>query len=399
VSQLDRRQVLRLFGGVAAAGAAGALAACGIEEPGAIPEPPSGRKIKIGLLAPATGPYLTVGADITQGFKLYLAANGNRLGRHDVELLLQDEGGTVASAQDAADKLIKAGVSAIAGVANPAALSGIRDLVEKARVPVISCSASPNDLTSVFYIWRAAYVDGQASRVLGEHLAERTPLRRAFVLHDDTDSMQAEANEFGRAFATTGRFIAGTLSGSAGLAAKMQAARNSNADMIYAAYAGDTGFDVVKAYRDARTLGLKLPLYGPGSLTENRNLGKLVEGRAVMPNGVSTVMNYAVDLDNDPNTRFASTYHKLNGVLPTAYAMAAYDSASVINSALRLIGEETRPFELNRGLGLLGEIQSPRGTWTFTVNRTPQQKWYMRSLRLDGQEPANLVEADLALNT
>jgi len=106
VSQLDRRQLLRLFGGVAAAGAAGALGACATGPSPETVEQPSGRTIKIGLLAPATGPYLAVGADITQGFRLYLAANGNRLGRHDVDLLLEDEGGTVGSAQAAVDSLI-----------------------------------------------------------------------------------------------------------------------------------------------------------------------------------------------------------------------------------------------------------------------------------------------------
>jgi len=396
VSQLDRRQLLRLFGGVAAAGAAGALGACGTADPPGTAEQPSGKRIKIGLLAPATGPYLAVGADITQGFRLYLATHGNRLGRHDVDLLLEDEGGTVASAQAAVDSLIQKGVSAIAGVANPAALTGIRDKVEKARVPVISASASPSDLTSVFYIWRAAYVDGQASRVLGGHLVDRTPFRKAFVLHDDIASMQVEAEQFGRAFAGPGRSIVNSLEGSEGLAQKMTAVRNSGADVLYAAFAGDGGFALLQAYRDS---GLTIPLYGPGSLTENRNLGKLVDGGRRVPANVSTVMNYAIDLDNDSNTRFASTYQKKNGVLPTAYAMAAYDSAAVINSALRLIGDEVTAFELNRGLGLLGEIPSPRGTWTFTVNRTPQQKWYLRNLRLDGPEPANLVEADLALSS
>jgi branched-chain amino acid transport system substrate-binding protein len=396
VSQLDRRQVLRLFGGVAAAGAAGALSACATEEPGTAPEPPSGRRVKIGLIAPATGPYLSVGADITQGFKLYLAANGNRLGRHDVELILKDEGGTVASAQAAADSLLQEDVSAIAGVANPAALAGIRDLVEKARVPVISAGSSPTDLTSVFYIWRAAYVDGQASRVLGGHLSSYSNFRRAYVLHDSNPSMQTEADEFGRNFAGGPRAIINTRVGADGLDAAMDTIAASNADVVYAAFAGDNGFDLLRAYRDS---GLTIPLVGPGSLTETRNLAKLMDSGKGVPKNVTTVMNYAVDLDNEANTRFASTFQKENDVLPTAYAMAAYDSASVINSALRLIGDEVEPFELNRGLGLLGEIQSPRGTWQFSVNRTPQQKWYLRRLLLDGSTPANLVDSDLALRT
>ena len=39
-------------------------------------------------------------------------------------------------------------------------------------------------------------------------------------------------------------------------------------------------------------------------------------------------MYYAPDLDNEVNRRFVSSYHKKHGVQPSAYAMAAYDSAA-----------------------------------------------------------------------
>jgi branched-chain amino acid transport system substrate-binding protein len=77
--------------------------------------------------------------------------------------------------------------------------------------------------------------------------------------------------------------------------------------------------------------------------------------------------------------------------------MSAYDSASVLDKALRLIDEVPSPEGLNRAFSLLGQIESPRGTWAFNHNRSPQQKWYLRKLRLDGQLPANLLDADLAV--
>ena len=71
--------------------------------------------------------------------------------------------------------------------------------------------------------------------------------------------------------------------------------------------------------------------------------------------------------------------------------MAAYDSASVLDKALRLMGDDLTPVDLNQAFSLLGQIESPRGIWAFNINRTPQQKWFLRRLRLDGQvagEPA-----------
>ena len=42
-------------------------------------------------------------------------------------------------------------------------------------------------------------------------------------------------------------------------------------------------------------------------------------------------------------------------------------------------------------------MESPRGIWAFNINRTPQQKWFLRRLRLDGQVAANMLDADLAV--
>ena len=77
--------------------------------------------------------------------------------------------------------------------------------------------------------------------------------------------------------------------------------------------------------------------------------------------------------------------------------MAAYDSASVLDKALRLTGDDLTPAALNRAFSLLGQMESPRGIWAFNINRTPQQKWFLRRLRLDGQVAANMLDADLAV--
>jgi branched-chain amino acid transport system substrate-binding protein len=48
---------------------------------------------------------------------------------------------------------------------------------------------------------------------------------------------------------------------------------------------------------------------------------------------------------------------------------------------------------------LLGRIESPRGTWAFNIGHAPQQKWYLRQLRMDGQVPANLLNSDLSVES
>ena len=52
---------------------------------------------------------------------------------------------------------------------------------------------------------------------------------------------------------------------------------------------------------------------------------------------------------------------------------------------------------INTAFSRLGQIDSPRGTWTFNINRSPQQKWYLRRLHYDGMVPSNLLDADLTV--
>jgi branched-chain amino acid transport system substrate-binding protein len=388
VSQLDRRHVLKLFGTLAAAGATGAVSACTSTPPGTQMERPSGLTIKIGLVSPATGPFARSGADISNGFKLYLADHEGLLGRHNVDLRVQDEGATAASAKAAVDSLLNQDVIAVAGIASATSLAAARDLVEKAKVPMVCSNASPSTLASSFYTWRVSYVEGQAGRALAPYIYGDSS--KAYVLHDDTASSAAEAQGFVNAFEDLGGTVVANVADSGDPGLRMQQVRSSGASVLFCAYTGTDALQLLDAFR---TAGSGIRLVGPAALTETVELGRLT----ALPDRVFTASNYASDLDNEDNRRFVASYHKAYGVQPSSTAMAGYDTASVLNKALRLMSGVPNAVDLNRALGLLGQIDSPRGLWTFSVNRTPQQKWYLRQLRLDGQVPANLLNADLAV--
>ena len=392
VSSLDRRQFLRIFGAVAAVGATGGLAACGSDpasSAGAFR--PSGITIGIGLVAPTAGPFARIGEDIQKGFALFLAASRGFLGPHNVDLKVVDEGTSAETAVAAVKGLLAQNVVAFAGVANPAALPALATTLQDAKVPLVSANAAPSTLTNALFVWRVSSVEGDAGRSLAQYAkAEGT---RTYLLYEDTPSGRAEADAFRAAFIDLGGQVIGESAGTGGLASRLQSARNNNANSIFASYSGAEAATVLDAYR-ASQLGVKL--LGTGSLTETIDLTK-IGPLPVPPQRVYTSMYYAADLDNDANRRFVSDYHKTHGVQPSGYAMAAYDSAAVLNKALGLVPGAPTAAALNQAFSLLGQIESPRGTWTFNINRSPQQKWYLRKLHLDGMVPANLLDTDLAV--
>jgi branched-chain amino acid transport system substrate-binding protein len=376
-----------MFGAVAAVGATGAAAACADEQLGTQMERPSGRTITVGLITPALGPFAFIGNDIQRGFKLYIEDRGMLLGRHNVDLRSAEEGATPEAASAAVADLLNQNVIALAGVANPASLAAIAPQVQEARIPLVSSHAAPSTLTSQLYLWRVSSVEGEAGTALAPHL--RAEGESAYILTEDSANGRAEAEAFRRAFTDLGGDVVGEgIGGPYGT--RLQQARSVGAQGIFAACSGQDATDLLEAYRVAN---MSAKLMGPMSLTETVDLPKL----SALPSDVFTASFYAPDLDNEPNRRFVSSYHKAHGRQPTAFAMAGYDSASVLDKALRLISGDPTPSALNQAFSLLGQIESPRGTWTFNQNRTPQQKWYLRRLRYDGAVPGNMLETDLSV--
>ncbi len=146
---------------------------------------------------------------------------------------------------------------------------------------------------------------------------------------------------------------------------------------------------VLEAYRNS---GLQIKLLGPSSLTETADLSKM----GGLPNNVYTAMYYAADLDNEGNRRFAPpATSRITVRSPDGYAMAAYDSASVLFKALRLVDREPTPAALNKALGQLGRIESPRGVDLQHRPWDPATLAICASCALDSLVPANLLDKDL----
>src|SRR5689334_8456345 len=110
-ASFDRRQFLRGMGALGAMVALPSLtAACGGSAASSSKSSAGGsgtsKSLKIGLIFPLGGVYQTVGAEMKNGFQLYLDTHGNKLGGRPVELVIGDEGAAPADAQQTAQRLI-----------------------------------------------------------------------------------------------------------------------------------------------------------------------------------------------------------------------------------------------------------------------------------------------------
>ena len=64
-------------------------------------------KLKVGLMLPSTGTFAALGTAIENGFKLYVAENGGKLGGREIEYVNVDDESDPSKATDNINKLIK----------------------------------------------------------------------------------------------------------------------------------------------------------------------------------------------------------------------------------------------------------------------------------------------------
>lgn len=349
--------------------------------------------VKIGLLVPQSGVYLSLGDDMKDGFEVYLEQNDNQLGGQEVDLVLADEGETADSGRAAADRLVQQDeVHVVTGVVNSAVMNGIVDLFEGEEIPLVGSNASPTTLTGAEYIWRTSYVNDEPGEALGAYVAENID-GSVYFLAADYQAGIDEVTGFKGTFEPAGGEIADEVytpfPSTTNFQPFLANARSSGAAAMFTFYAGGAAVEFVKQY-DQFGLKDEITHYSAGFLTE----GGVLDGQGASALGTFTSMNYNYDLDNELNAQFVADYEEKTGRKPTTYAAASYDAARVLDLAIAEAGGPDSK-AINEAIGGLGEIDSPRGTWRFNDNGTPIQMWYLREVQEVDGELTNVVIEEL----
>jgi branched-chain amino acid transport system substrate-binding protein len=203
-----------------------------------------------------------------------------------------------------------------------------------------------------------------------------------------------QLNGFKAAFTAGGGKIAGEQYSPFGITQDFQPyltqVRASGAGAIYAFYAGQDAIGFVRQYRDFGLAG-RIPLYGPGFLTE----GPTLEAQGAAADGIKTVLHYSSELDTPDNRDFVEAYEASFKAPPTAFSVQAYDAGAVLDAALAQIDGPVSGAALVAALPNVGEIDSPRGTWRFSSRRNPEQRMYLRQVRREAATFVNAVVEDL----
>lgn len=392
-----RHHGFRTAGALSLALALAATAGCGSGGSGGSGDD----SVKIGLLASLSGTYKEVGTHLRDGFQLYLDTHGGKLGGRKVDLVVADEGEGPPTALPAATKLIKKDkVDVLTGVVGGGSVNAVLPLINRHKIPLVGSNARPV-VEDIEYVWHTSYLSDEPGEAIAEYVKE-TVDGPVYAIGPDYQGGHDELRGFTDAFEKAGGKLANPdgkttwtpFPKTTNFTPYFADIARSNAKAVYCFYAGKAAIDFVKQY--AQSDIADLPLYAAGFLTEGSALP--AQGKAA--EGVYSVLNYAADLDNDANRKFAADWAAKHDTPPTTYAMASYDAAAVLDMAIADAakdGGEVTPKSINDAIAGLGQIDSPRGVWEFgEKTHAPVQKWYLRQVRPDGDQLANVMVQDLA---
>ncbi len=195
--------------------AAFALSACGQKEepkPAAAPAPaaPPEVVVKLGHVAPMTGPQAHLGKDNENGAKLAveeLNAKGLEIGGAKVkfELVAEDDAADPKQGTVVAQKLVDAKVNGVIGHLNSGTTIPASKLYADAGIPQISGSATNPKYTQQGFktAFRVMANDVQQGKILGEFAAKQG-VKTVAIVDDRTAYGQGLADEFRKAAEASG---------------------------------------------------------------------------------------------------------------------------------------------------------------------------------------------------
>jgi branched-chain amino acid transport system substrate-binding protein len=291
----------------------------------------SGVVIKIGNVAPLTGPDSYLGKDNENGARLAgLTINGKAI---TLELLGEDDAGDPKLGTQVAQKLVDSKVVAVVGHLNSGVTIPASKIYSEAGIVQISPSSTNPEYTKQGYktAYRMVGTDAQQGPVLAKFALETLKGKSIAIVDDATQYGKGLADEFEKKIISSGSKIViheATNNKATDFKAILTNIKAKNPDIILFGGMAATGGPFAK---QAKELGIKAKIIGGDGIC-SPTLYELA-GDAVENIVCSTVGIPKESLNNSAN--FLKNYQERFKTEVQIYAPMAYDAVMIIVDAMK----------------------------------------------------------------
>ena len=349
------------------------LAGCGGEKakPAA-----QANEIRIGGNVEMTGGVANFGNQTLNGMKLafkQVNESGGILGKK-INLILADNKSEPAEAANATTKLITQDkVSIVMGPIVSSNVLATAQIAEDNKVLIMAPTGTNEKITVNNgkvrpFAFRACFIDPFQGRVMANYATQSLKAKTAVIYIDSSsDYSKGVAAAFEETFVKNGGKIIGKeafLQKDQDFKATLTKIKAMNAETIFIpAYYEEVG----KIIKQARELGIKLPLLG----TDGWDDPKVVEiaGAAALNN--TFFSNHYSSQDKDPNVlKFVEAYKKEYNVEPSSMAALGYDAAMLVVDAIKR-ANSTDATKVKEAMEQTKNLQVSTGIVTMDSNHNP----------------------------
>ena len=332
-------------------------------------------KIKIGVIVTLSGPPAALGQQVRDGFALAVKDLGGKMSGKEVEVVVVDD-----------------------ELKPDAAVTKVKGLLEREKVDfvvgnktfLISPNAGPSsyagkECSPFFYV--TSYQNDQVHQVLGK-VAQDRGYKRVYVLVPNYQAGKDSAAGFKVDY--KGEIVEESYLplNTTDFQVELTKISSAKPDALFTFMPGGLGVGLVKQYRQAG-LADRVPVLSAFTVDESTLPAQ--QDAAV---GMFGGSNWAPNLDNPQNKKFVAGYEAAYNIVPGTYAMQGYDTAMLIDSAVKVLKGDLANKDAVSAALKKADFTSLRGDFKFNVNGYPIQNFYLTKVakRADGKFQTEIVE-------
>jgi branched-chain amino acid transport system substrate-binding protein len=337
-------------------------------------------ELRIGLIAPVTGPFAQVGTDMTNGFKMYLDEVGSNFAGAKVNLIVEDSQGKPDTAVTKAKKLILedhvqmivGGVLAPEGYAL-APVSTAEKTVYIASVPAAD-DLTQRQLGNYPYFIRTSWTSSQPHHPLGQWACDQGYKKIITVGADYAFGYEAVGG-FQKAFEDCGGKIIQKIWPPLGTKdfGPYIPTFKADADAVFSLMVGPMPLQFPKQLRAS---GWTKPIIGGGTSYDESVLPFM--GDDVI--GDVSALQYSAGLQTPRNEAFVKAYRVKYGKVPSYFSESNYTTAMMIDMVMKQTKGAWPGPEAFIAKMLTLKVDAPRGPVSFDDMRNPIQDIYIKKV-------------------
>ncbi|QCO02177.1 ABC transporter substrate-binding protein [Azospirillum argentinense] len=340
--------------------------------------PAAADTLKIGMITTLSGPGAGLGIDIRDGFALAVEHAGGKLGGQDTQVIEADDQQKPDVAVGLANRMVERDrVQVVTGVVWSNLALAMLPTLAGGQTFFISPNAGPSQLAGAQcnpYFFNAAYQNDQIHEAVGKHVQDEG-FKKVYLMAPNYPAGKDGLAGFKRYYKGEVAGEVYTQVGQLDYAAELAQLKAAAPGAVYVFYPGGMGINFIKQYEQAGLKGA-VPLFGPGFSFDQDILSAVGESAL----GVKNSAQWSPDLDNAANKKFVADFKAKYGRIPSMYAAQGYDTALLIDSAVKAIGGNLKDKDKLRAALASAKLQSLRGEVAFNTNHYPIHNIYLREV-------------------